>query len=338
MSAAPAAFFPALADRFAALLDRLAGQRVVVLGHQRPDGDCIGSQVALARLLAGRGIEAVCANPDPVPRRLTYLVGDVPFFRAAELPAGEWAAVLVDCADLGRTGQTLGARFPRPLACVDHHLSNDHGAEENLVDAEAAATAEMIAGLAFDLGLPVDAPTARALYAGILTDTGQFRFAATSRRVFELAGRLLDCGADPVEAGFRIYECETFGRMKLLQRFLASLELEHGGRICVGVLPRGVFAETGTSGEDTEGLVDYARAIEGVEVGVLLEARDGGTKGSLRGRNPAVRLDLVAAQFGGGGHACAAGLNIARPLAEVRAELIDAIIARLAAVATPATP
>lgn len=338
MSVESARFFPALAPRFSRLLARLAGCRVAVLGHQRPDGDCIGSQIALARLLAQRGIEAVCANPDAVPRRLAYLVGDTPFFRAVDLPPGDWEAVLVDCADLGRTGKTLGERFPRPLACIDHHLSNDHGAEENLVDSAAAATAEMIAGLAFDLGLPVDAPIARALYAGILTDTGQFRFAATSRRVFELAGRLLDCGADPVEAGFRIYECETFGRMKLLQRFLASLELECGGRVCVGTLPLGVFEETGATSEDTEGLVDYARAVDGVEVGVLLEAREGGTKGSLRGRDPALRLDLVAAQFGGGGHACAAGLNTARSVHEVRAELLAVIAERLSSVSVLPAP
>jgi phosphoesterase RecJ-like protein len=278
-----------------------------------------------ARLLQAHGIEAVCANCDPVPRRVAYLAAQNPFFTPATLPPGDYTAVLVDCADGARVGGEFAARFPQPAASIDHHLSNAHGAAENIVDQAAAATAEIIAGIAFDLDLPVDAIAAKALYAGIITDTGQFRYASTTPRVFELVGRLLACGAEPAEAGFHIYERESFGRMKLLQRFLASLQLECGGRVCVGTLPLGVFSETGTTGEDTEGLVDYARAIDGVEVGVLLEERPHMTKGSLRAKDPALRLDQIAAQFGGGGHACAAGLNPHEPIAAVRPRLLAAL-------------
>ncbi len=328
-------FFPELAQRFAQVLPRLQGRRVVVIGHARPDGDCIGSQVALARLLAVHGIEVHCANGDPVPRRLAYLAPEHVFHSADSLPAGDYTAVLVDCADLARVGAKLAARFPQPLLSIDHHLGNNHGAAENLVDHAAAATAEIIAGIAFDLELPVDATTAKALYAGIVTDTGQFRHASTTARVFELVGRLIACGAEPVEAGYHIYERESFGRMKLLQHFLSSLRLECEGRVCVGVLPLGIFEATGTGPEDTEGLVDYARAIDGVEIGVLLEERPGMTKGSLRGKNPALRLDRVAAQFGGGGHACAAGLNPKEPLAVVQPRLLEALRAALERVALP---
>ncbi|MFT3829733.1 MAG: DHH family phosphoesterase [Opitutaceae bacterium] len=325
-------FFPELAKRFAQAIGRLEGRRVVVIGHARPDGDCIGSQVAVARIFAQHGIEAVCANGDPVPRRLAYLTAQHPFFTADTLPADEYAAVLVDCADLARIGGKLAARFPRPVLNIDHHLGANHGAEENLVDTAAAATAEIIAGMAFDLELPLAAIAAKALYAGIITDTGQFRHASTTARVFELVGRLIACGAEPVEAGFHIYERESFGRMKLLQHFLSSLRLEAEGRICVGLLPLGIFEQTGTTAEDTEGLVDYARAIDGVEIGVLLEERVGMTKGSLRCKDPALRLDRVAAQFGGGGHACAAGLNPKGPLTEVQPRLLAALREALARV------
>jgi phosphoesterase RecJ-like protein len=317
-------FFPDLSGRLRTLIDTLP-RRLVVIGHSRPDGDCIGSQVGLARILRASGREVVCANPDPVPRRLAYLVKEEPVILPDALPAGEWAAVLVDCADLSRIGRKLGERFPKPVASIDHHLSNNHGATENLVDASAAATSEMIAGMALDLGLEFDAVAAKALYAGILTDTGQFRFASTSRRVFQIAARLLDMGADPSEAGGEIYERESFGRMRLLQRFLSTLKLECRGRVCVGILPAGVFEETATSGEDTEGLVDYTRAIDGVDIGVLLEERPGMTKGSLRSRDPIYRLDQVAAKFTGGGHACAAGINHKLPLAEMRPQLLAAI-------------
>lgn len=331
-------FFPELAKRFAQVLPRLAGKRVVVIGHARPDGDCIGSQVALARLLAARDVEVICANGDPVPRRLAYLAPQHVFQTADTLPPGNYTAVLVDCADLARIGAKLATRFPQPLLSIDHHLSNNHGAEESLVDPVAAATAEIIAGIAFDLALPVDPVTAKALYAGIVTDTGQFRHASTTARVFELVGRLIACGAEPVEAGYHIYERESFGRMKLLQHFLSSLRLECEGRVCVGILPQGIFELTGTGPEDTEGLVDYARAIDGVEIGVLLEERPGMTKGSLRGKNPALRLDRVAAQFGGGGHACAAGLNPKEPLEVVQPRLLEALRAALERVAAPPSP
>lgn len=322
-------FFPDLSGRLRVLLDSLPG-RLLVIGHSRPDGDCIGSQVGMARILRASGREVICANPDPVPRRLSYLVKEEPVVLPDAIPGGEWAAVLVDCADLSRIGRKLGERFPRPAASIDHHLSNNHGAVENLVDAAAAATAEMIAGMALDLGLDVDTVAAKALYAGILTDTGQFRFASTSRRVFQIAGRMLELGADPSEAGAEIYERESFGRMKLLQRFLATLKLECGGRVCVGMLPAGVFEETGTSGEDTEGLVDYTRSIDGVDIGVLLEERPGATKGSLRSRDPVYRLDQVAAKFTGGGHACAAGINHKAPVAEVYPLLLGALREQLA--------
>jgi phosphoesterase RecJ-like protein len=187
------------------LIDTLPA-RLVVIGHSRPDGDCIGSQVGLARILRASGREVVCANPDPVPRRLAYLVKEEPVILPDALPSGEWTAVLVDCADHSRMGRKLGERFPKPAASIDHHLSNNHGAVENLVDSAAAATAEMIAGMALDLGVELDTVAAKALYAGILTDTGQFRFASTTRRVFQIVARLLDLGADPSEAGAEIYE------------------------------------------------------------------------------------------------------------------------------------
>jgi phosphoesterase RecJ-like protein len=303
-----------------------------VIGHARPDGDCIGSQVALARLLQAAGCRAVCVNADAVPRRLGYLATDAEFLRtdaAVALPA-EALAIFVDCADHGRAGERLRARFPRPAGNLDHHLSNSGFAEFDLVDGGSAATCELLAGLALDRGLAVDAAAARALYAGILTDTGQFRFNSTTRRCFVLAGELVARGASPAEAGYELYERETPGKLQLLQRFLASLRFECGGRVCIGVLPASIFAETGTSAEDTEGLVDHARCIDGVEIGALMEERpDGGVKASLRAKDPVYRLDLVAGQFNGGGHACAAGLSVRLAPAAFRTALLAALEQRL---------
>ena len=325
-------FYPEFAAEFARLRSLVAGRRVAVVGHSRPDGDCIGSQVALARLLAASSREVACVNPDPVPRRLRYLAAGVNFLRtedAQRLPA-DWAAVFVDCADHARGGERLRARFTAPEGNIDHHLSNAGYAAVNIVDSNSAATCEILAGVALDAGMAVDAATARALYAGILTDTGQFRFNSTSRRCFVLAGELVSRGASPAEAGDELYERETPGRLRLLQRFLASLSLECGGRVCIGTLTQGDFTGTGTGAEDTEGIVDYARSIEGVDIGILIEEREeGGVKASLRARDPAYRLDLVAGQFNGGGHACAAGLSLKSGAGDFRARLLEALARRL---------
>jgi phosphoesterase RecJ-like protein len=323
-------FYPDLSPRFAAFLAQLRGRNVAVVGHARPDGDCIGSQVALARLLRARGHEVACLNPDPVPRRLQFLLDGLVFLSPDKFEAEDWAAVFVDCADHDRAGQAIRARFPAPAGAIDHHLSNGGFASHNFIDPASAATAEILAGMMLDNGLPVDAVTAQALYTGILTDTGQFRFNSTSRRTFLLAAELLTRGANPTQAGYELYERETVGKLRLLQRFLASLRLESGGRICLGVLPAGVFAETGSLPEDTEGLVDYARAVDGVEIGGLIEERPEGIKASLRAKVPAYRLDLVAGQFGGGGHACAAGLNVpGETLATFYPRLVAALTIRL---------
>lgn len=323
-------YYPQFQAEFGRLLGRLAGQRVAVIGHQRPDGDCIGSQVAVCRVLRQLGADALCLNPDPVPRRLRFLVGDTPFFRRDEIRHDDRLAVFVDCADHERAGEKVKAQHPQPLACIDHHRSNGGFAEFNFVDPDSAAAAEMIAGLMLDAGRELDAVTAQALFTGIMTDTGQFRFASTSQRVFHLSAELLARGASPSDAGRELYENESVGRMKLLTRFLESLRLECGGRVCIGVLPNGVFEEVGATVEDTEGLVDYARSMEGVEVGVLIEERPGVIKASLRSKHSAYRMDTIASQFNGGGHASAAGLNYRDSLANFYPRLVAILAGRIA--------
>jgi phosphoesterase RecJ-like protein len=327
-------YFLKFAGRFAVLLHELEGQKVVVIGHQRPDGDCIGSQVALCRVLNSLGIDTVCMNPDPVPRRIKFLLGDTPFYRRDELPAGERAAIFTDCADHARAGDKVKAQYPSPMACFDHHVSNGGFAKRNFVDTGSAATAEILAGMFFDADMEVDAITAQALYTGIMTDTGQFRFPSTTHRVFKICGELVARGANPAQAGMELFERETSGKLKLLQHYISSLKFECAGRACIGVLPQGIFEEVDATVEDTEGLVDYARSIEGVEIGVLIEERPGTIKASLRAKSAAYRVDTIAAQFNGGGHASAAGLNCPDTLAAFYPKLVAAITRRLVEVDT----
>ncbi|MGF1448280.1 MAG: bifunctional oligoribonuclease/PAP phosphatase NrnA [Opitutales bacterium] len=322
-------FFPEASPRFGALFDTLRGQPFAVLGHMRPDGDCVGSQVGLCRVLQATGSLAVCVNHHPVPRVLEAFVGDTPFLQAdAFSPNGQHAAT-VDCADPKRVGDRLRECFPEVRLNIDHHLSNPAYGQDNFIEQGTSATAEILAGFFLDLDLPIDPVTAQALYIGISTDTGQFRFGSTTARVFEICARLVEKGANAGDAAFELFEKERFAKLKLLEAFLGTLQLDFDGRVCIGVLEDGIYTRTQSDREDAEGLVDYARAIDGVEIGVLLEESNGSIKGSLRSKDPKYRVDQIAKNFNGGGHAAAAGFNIEGSITEFLPRLRDILSERL---------
>jgi len=325
-------FFPEASARFAAVVETLHDKKVVVLGHRRPDGDCIGSQVALTRCLLSLGIEAVAINADPVPRTLQAFVGDTPFGSGKDSPEGELSAIYVDCAEAQRSGKELAERFNSPILNVDHHVSNEGFAEIDLVLPDACATGEILAGFFLDNEYSVDAITAQALYLGIATDTGQFRYRGANQQVFRICELLCGFGASPADAANELYERESPGRIQLLQRFLASFRFEYGKRVCIGMLDPTVYEATGTLPEDSENLVDYARSLEGVDIGALIEERDGMIKGSLRAKENRFRVDLLAKKLNGGGHACAAGFNLDGTLEEFYATFTREVEAHLAEV------
>ncbi len=298
----------------AAQLRALVGRKVAVLGHVRPDGDCIGSQLAMTRCLLALGADAVAVNEHPVPRNLKGFVADTPFLLPAEVADLEERVIIsVDCAAEKRLGLGPRARISKVDMNIDHHISNERFALNNYIYADACATAEVLGCLFLDQKLPLDKTSAQALYVGISTDTGQFRFASTSARSFELCCQLMELGADPAVAARELYENEPFSKIALLRAFLDSLRFEFDGRFCVGILPEEIWESTGAEREQTEGMVDYARDIEGVQIGALLEYRKDSVKGSFRAKDAAMRVDLLAAKFNGGGHACAAGFNCEMP-------------------------
>ena len=303
-------FFARESALFARSIDQLKGEQVAVCGHLRPDGDCIGSTVATVRMFNQLGINTIGLNQDKVPANLKTFVGDTPLLLAEDFQPEKHVAVTVDCADKKRIGDRLVKLFPNVALNIDHHISNKSYALENLIIVDSSATAEILAGIFIDLGYKIDPISAQALYVGIATDTGQFRFPSTTPKTFDIVRRLCEYGAQPAEAALELYEKESFAKIKLLQEFLDTLRMEFDGRVCVGLLESGVYKKTGATTDDTEGLVDYARSIAGVEVGVLIEERDSAIKASLRAKDPFYRVDRLAKRFGGGGHACAAGLNI----------------------------
>ncbi len=303
-------YFPEQSQKFAAWLESLQGRSLVVVSHARPDGDSVGSLVAMTRILRAVGVNAIGVNPDRVPRVLRFLLEGTDVRENGELPADCDGAVLVDCADQFRIGRDLAERLPRLVGNVDHHVSNQGFADLDLVVPDAAATCEVLAGIALDLNIPIDAKTADALYTGIITDTGQFAYANTTPRSFHLAEVLSQKGANTTVVASQLYENETFERIRLMARFLSRLQLYDNGRVCMGYVTQQDYDETGTSSEDAEGFSGYTRSLQGVELGVFLESKPEGIKGSFRTRNAEIRADLLAARFNGGGHACAAGFFV----------------------------
>jgi phosphoesterase RecJ-like protein len=277
----------------------------------RPDGDCIGSQVALCRILLAAGIDSLCVNRDRVPpnmvsytQGLTFLTGD------QYVPDGR-VAVAVDCADASRIGPDLLDKFGGQLwGNIDHHASNPGYAQHNIVVKTAAATCHVLAYGALRQNLGCDTATAKALHLGIVTDTGRFSYASATAEVFALAAELIERGANPAETNFLVFEHESRGKLELTKRFLNSIQFHEDGKICSGELTQADYAATGTTKEDKEGLVEFPRSVEGVEIAVLMEEGRDGVRGSLRGRDPRLRLDLLAGKLNGGGHVLAAGFNM----------------------------
>ena len=312
-------------ESFSKVLQTLKNKSVLVLGHRRPDGDCIGSQVALTRVLCQRGVLAQAVNADPVPRTLQKFLGDTPLLKPDEVAGDDYLIITVDCADHKRVGMDLIDRFPEVFLNVDHHVSNTGFAENNFVLSEASATGEILAKFFFDSGYTIDKTTADALYLGICTDTGQFCYSGTNASVFEVCRRLCEAGSSPSEVAHELYEREKPGRIQLLQKFLASFRMEFDQRVCIGIIHDEFYQETGTKSEDAENFVDYARSLEGVQIGVLIEDRNGMLKGSFRAKEKTYRVDLLAKEFSGGGHACAAGFNVEIPFEEFYPTLVQVI-------------
>ncbi len=305
-------------------------QHPMLVLHVRPDGDSVGSSLAMAHCLRHLGKHPTVVCPDPVPDNLAFLDPAnecVPPERAT----GPFdLGLFLDCADLDRIGsaQALVPALPC-LVNIDHHPSNRGYGTLNHVDPSAAACAELTLRLIDDLGCPLDPRTATALYAALATDTGSFRFNSTTPGTLSMAARMRAAGADLGVISREIWENRTLPAVRLLALALQTLEVGAGGELAWMSVTRDALAAAGADASATEGLVDYPRSLRGVELALLFAADDdGGTRVSLRSKRR-VDVSALAGQFGGGGHARAAGCTVAAPLEEVRPRLLAVALAAL---------
>jgi phosphoesterase RecJ-like protein len=316
------------ANELSGVVDALrAADRFLVVTHENPDGDALGSMLGLTLGLRslGKDAEMYLSNDAPTPAEYRFLpLDDVR--RALPDDLGERVVVAVDCANERRLGPDDAAfRGAASVVDVDHHHDNSRFGAVNFVDGHASSTAEIVRDVLAELDVPLTQTIAEALYTGLVTDTGRFQYTNTTPKALRLAAELVEAGAD-VHGIFRhVYETVQFAKLKLLARALERAQLFAGGRLVVSHLLKSDFDEVGAAEPYSEGIIDHLRAVEGSEMVALIREPprgDGPThRVSLRSSHDEVDVSAIAAAAGGGGHRQAAGFSSDWPVAEIVAFL-----------------
>lgn len=297
---------------------------VLLLAHVHPDGDVLGSLFGLGLALLERGWPVTLAGPHRVPDRLAFLPGASLMEQWSE-PKGTYdLVILADCPDPGRTDGLLArARtFTTRVVNIDHHPDNKRYGDVNWIDPDASASGEMVYRLIRALGFPLTGEVATNLFTAIHTDTGSFRYSNTTAQALAVAADLVTHGANPARVAARLYETRFPDSLELLGCVIQQVEVSPDGRVAWLALPTGSVSEEFVEAED---LVTYPRSLAGVKVALLLrQVGAEGVKVSLRAKGE-VNVGAIAARFGGGGHANAAGCVVGGSLEEVRRRILEAV-------------
>jgi bifunctional oligoribonuclease and PAP phosphatase NrnA len=306
--------------------------KLLLTTHENPDGDALGSLLAMYWILESLGKDSVMyMSPDEFPLPWEYrswqfdgLVGSPPD------DVGERVTVFLDCGNIDRMPVDFLKRDGMRILNIDHHHDNTNFGTVNLVVPEASCTAEIVWRLSKELGAEITPPIADALYVALVTDTGRFMYENTTPAAHRMAGELIEIGVDPHKVYRRLFEDLPLRRLQLLQRALASVERPDDGAITVCHLTREDFEETEALETDAEGIVDHMRAVEGTAVAVLVrellgDDRAGKRKVSLRATDGRVDVSRIAREMGGGGHRQAAGFSTGMPYGELVEKLREEV-------------
>ncbi|MDJ0987285.1 MAG: bifunctional oligoribonuclease/PAP phosphatase NrnA [Desulfobacterales bacterium] len=305
---------------------------ILVASHAEPDGDCLGSLVALGLALSKLDKKITMFNPSPIPAVYRFLPGVERIVTQIKEAEAYDLAIILDCGDIIRVGdQSALVDQIAVVVNIDHHVSNTGFGHIQLIDTDACATAEIVYRLINALDIPFDKAIATSIYLGILTDTGSFRFSNTNPAAFEISKAMTDIGVEPHTVAQRVFGTYSLGRIKLLNMALNSIEISGNGKLSLMTVSRSMLNSTGTSTEDIDGLINYARRIEDVKVAALIhEIKNGAGKFtnmnryhvSLRSDNT-VDVAKIAGNFGGGGHTSAAGFQIESTLVALKEKIIE---------------
>jgi phosphoesterase RecJ-like protein len=303
-----------------------------IVGHVRPDGDCVGSQLALGMALRNEGKKVTIWNEDEIPDKYKFLDPEKMLERPK--PGKKFDCVIAtDCASFQRLGTAGKYTLNRKvLINIDHHESNPRYGDVNWVSAREPSCGELIYRLLKVARWPITKPIADNLFAAVSTDTGSFQYSTTRPGTFHTGAELVTRGADLAKICEEVYQSYPLSRARLLRHLYNKFKLTDHDRIAYLWLKQADFSRTGAESNDTEGLIDHIRAIEPVIVACVFEELEPElTRISLRSKSPHVNVNEVAAQFGGGGHMAAAGARIPGKPLTVQRQVIAAVKRALAA-------
>mgnify|MGYP000957587222 CR=1 FL=1 len=304
-------------------------QSVVILEHEKPDGDCIGSGLALSMFLSSMDKKVALLSPDPHPVVYDFLPGQWLYTVSSLFDQGSFQdaiTVFLDCASPERTGQALSFAMGRPWINIDHHVSNLQFGDINLVDSDASAAGELVFFLLKAMNAQITKDMATCLYVAIATDTGGFRYQNTTPRALRVAAELVGLGASPSEIAGHLYEARTLSSIVLLCTVLKTLAFHHEGKVALVEVTDGMVEEAGSSFEEAEGIIDYPRSISGVEVSLCFkeDSSNEGVRISMRSKSK-IDVSSLAGLFGGGGHPRAAGAFVQGSMEEVKSKVLKAL-------------
>src|SRR6266496_1454480 len=295
----------------------------LLVTHENPDGDALGSLLALKLALDSLGKDSAMYlyGDAPLPREYAFMPLEG-LLREPPPDAAQRVLVALDCANEQRLGPDPTLLEQPPLTVdIDHHHDNSRFGDLNLIVSDASSTAEVLRDVLRELGVPLTPEIAEALYIALVTDTGRFQYTNTTPKALRLAAELVEAGADVHRVFQGVYENVQFAKLKLLARALERAQVYEGGGVVVSYLLRGDFAEVGAAEPYSEGIIDYLRAVEGAIVSVLIREpprSDGPTRRvSLRSSTDEVDVSAIARKSGGGGHRQAAGFSSEKPIDEI---------------------
>jgi phosphoesterase RecJ-like protein len=303
-------------------------RRVFIASHANPDGDAVGSLVAMGALLDAMNIQNILYNESPIPAVYRFLPSVERIQQQIDAKIDFDTAVILDCGSIERIGNAHALLSSKPVVIIniDHHTTNAFFGNYQFIDQTACATAELVYRLIKKMSIAFNSVMATSIFTGIVTDTGSFRFSNTNQAAFAICNEMVQLGVAPYQVAKHLYGTYSLGRIKLLNLALDSIEISRNGKLSIMTLTQGMMQETGTHPEDADGLINYARRIEDVKVAALIQEQSNGQKPSTAAKSfhvslrsdGSVDVATIAARYGGGGHSAAAGFTIQSTMGEIK--------------------
>ncbi len=316
--------YPKIIDRILEVIRE--SKTFCIVGHIRPDGDCIGSQLSLTMALQSEGKKVSCWNEHPVPDKYRFLNRDG-LFQKPKRGMKFDCVIATDCATFERLGKVRPSiRHRKILINIDHHETNTRYGDINWVSAREPSTGELVYRLLKVARWPITEPIADCLFTAVSTDTGSFQYPTTRPGTFHVGAELVTRGANLAKICDEVYQSFPLSRVRLLKHLYTHFRLTHQNQIAYLWLRKADFARAGSESDETEGLIDHIRDIEPVVIAcVFEEVKPELTRISLRSKNARINVSDIAEQFGGGGHSAAAGAHIPGKQLSVQRQVIAAV-------------